>query len=94
MSFIDWRGHAWLALAARLYLGGIFLFAAAHKVWDPAGFALDVATYDILPLELVNLQAIILPWVEVVAALLLLVCGAVLARRHPELMRLQWPDER
>ena len=72
MTATPWRGHAWLALAARLYLGVIFLWAAWHKVLHPESFALDVATYDILPLDLVNLQAIILPWVEVVAAVLLM----------------------
>jgi putative oxidoreductase len=72
VRFFDWRGHAWLTLATRLYLGAVFLWAAWHKVLHPESFALDIATYDILPLNLVNLQAIILPWVEVTAALLLI----------------------
>jgi putative oxidoreductase len=67
-----WRGHAWLALGARLYLGAVFLLACWHKILDPASFALDVATYQILPLELVNLFAIILPWVEAAAGLMLI----------------------
>jgi uncharacterized membrane protein YphA (DoxX/SURF4 family) len=72
MSLVtEWRGHAWLALLARLYLGGVFLLACWHKILDPSSFALDVATYQILPLELVNLFAIILPWVEAAAAVML-----------------------
>ncbi len=67
-----WRGHAWLAVPLRLYLGVLFLYAAVHKVADPAAFALDVATYEILPLGLVNLTAITLPWIEIVAGALLL----------------------
>jgi uncharacterized membrane protein YphA (DoxX/SURF4 family) len=68
----DWRGHAILALAARLYLAAIFLFACWHKILQPAAFALDIATYQILPLSLVNPLAIVLPWVELAAGLLLL----------------------
>jgi uncharacterized membrane protein YphA (DoxX/SURF4 family) len=70
-AWLDWRGHAWLALAARLYLSAIFLLACLHKILDPRAFALDVATYQILPLGLVNLTAIVLPYVELGAALLL-----------------------
>ncbi len=63
-GFLEWRGHAWLALPARLYLGFVFLTACWHKIVDPAGFALDIAAYQLLPLALVNLMALILPWVE------------------------------
>lgn len=68
----DWRGHAILALAARLYLAAIFLFACWHKILEPAAFALDIATYQILPVGLVNPLAIVLPWVELAAGLMLL----------------------
>jgi len=69
---MNWRGHPYLALPARLYLAVIFLLACWHKILHPAAFALDVATYEILPLSLVNLTAIILPWVELIAGLMLL----------------------
>jgi uncharacterized membrane protein YphA (DoxX/SURF4 family) len=62
-----------VALPARIYLAAVFLVASWHKLLDPAAFALDIATYQILPLALVNPLAIILPWVELVAGLLLLV---------------------
>ncbi len=70
---LTWRGHGWIALALRLYLGGVFLVACWHKILYPATFALDVATYQILPLGLVNLQAVVLPWVELAAGLMLVV---------------------
>ena len=69
--FLDWRGHQWIGLLARLYLGGVFLFACWHKIVHPDSFAVDVATYQILPLSLVNLFAITLPWVELGAGLML-----------------------
>lgn len=65
---LAWRGHAPLALAARLYLAAIFLWACVHKIADPRAFALDVATYQILPLWSVNAVALWLPWVELAAA--------------------------
>lgn len=63
---------AWLAVPARWYLGVLFVGASLHKIGDPRSFAVDVATYDLLPLGLVNLAAIALPWVELVAGALLL----------------------
>jgi putative oxidoreductase len=66
-----WPGHEWLGLGARLYLGGVFLAACWFKIVDPASFALDVATYRILPLELVNPLALVLPWVELLAGAML-----------------------
>ena len=53
-GLLTWRGHAWLALPLRWYLGVVFLMACAHKILHPASFALDVDTYDILPLALIK----------------------------------------
>lgn len=58
------RLAAWFAVPARWYLGVVFIGACLHKIADPGSFALDIATYDILPLALVNLVAITLPWIE------------------------------
>jgi uncharacterized membrane protein YphA (DoxX/SURF4 family) len=52
---------------ARVVLGALFLYAGAIKIMDPAAFALAVYNYHILPAWLMNMTAIILPWVEVVA---------------------------
>lgn len=71
--FVAWRGHAWLGLAVRLYLGVVFLMACAHKIAHPEVFALDIAAYDFLPFQLVNLLAIILPWVELAVGVMLIV---------------------
>ncbi len=71
-AFLNWKGRSWLALPIRIYLGGVFLFACWHKIIDPASFAVDVATYQILPLPLVNLTAIVLPWLELIAAAMLI----------------------
>jgi uncharacterized membrane protein YphA (DoxX/SURF4 family) len=71
--FLAWRGHPVLALAARLYLGTIFLLACWHKLMEPGAFALDIATYQILPLSLINPMAIVLPWVELLAGIMMVI---------------------
>jgi len=55
----------------RLVVGGIFVAAGVLKIAEPAGFAGDIGNYRLLPHELVNLLAIVLPWIEVAAGLLL-----------------------
>ena len=79
-----WRGHAVAGLLLRWYLGMVFLMACWHKLLHPASFAVDVATYGILPLALINPVALILPWVELVTGLMLVAgcrarAGALLA---------------
>jgi uncharacterized membrane protein YphA (DoxX/SURF4 family) len=60
-----------LALACRVVLGAIFLYAAATKVPDMAAFARDVANYRLLPEALVPWAAAALVGVEIVAGLAL-----------------------
>jgi uncharacterized membrane protein YphA (DoxX/SURF4 family) len=55
-----------------LYLGGVFLYAAWGKVVEPYDFAVSIATYQMLPLQLINLMAIVLPWLELIAGALLI----------------------
>jgi len=61
-----------LALPVRLYLGIVFLVACVYKIAEPGEFALSIATYDILPLQLVALMAVVLPWIELVCGLTLI----------------------
>ncbi|HOU54511.1 MAG TPA: MauE/DoxX family redox-associated membrane protein [Myxococcota bacterium] len=72
-AILEWKGHRWIGLLARVYLALVFLVACWHKIRHPDAFAVDVATYQILPLALVNLVAITLPWVELGAGVMLLV---------------------
>ena len=54
----------------RWILGIIFIYASYDKILHPQAFALVVYNYQLLPEELINLTALILPWLE----LLLGVC--------------------
>lgn len=75
-------------ILARLALAAIFFYAALPKIGDPAAFARDIGNYRILPGELVNAAAVVLPWMELLAAALLvlgiwtqaaaLLCGLLL----------------
>jgi uncharacterized membrane protein YphA (DoxX/SURF4 family) len=59
-------------LLARLFLGGVYVVAGALKVLDPGKFAESVANFRLLPYELINVVAITLPWIEIVAGLFLI----------------------
>ena len=61
------------SVASRLLLCVTFIWASIHKISFPYDFAMQVATYQILPLYLVNLQAIILPWLELIVGVLIIV---------------------
>lgn len=70
-------------LLARLFLGGLFVYASFHKLADPVSFSRIIYGYRILPWWAINLMAIVLPGVELVAGALLLAgllrMGAALA---------------
>ncbi len=73
MNNIQWRDvlGRWLALAFRLYLGGVFVYASVYKIGYAAEFAETIASYQLAPALAVNSLALALPWLE-------LICGAML----------------
>ncbi|WP_373048459.1 MauE/DoxX family redox-associated membrane protein [Vulgatibacter sp.] len=62
-----------LAVLVRIALGAVFLYAGVIKAFDPQGFAEDIANYQLLPGTLVPLAAAALPFVEIAAAVALIV---------------------
>lgn len=60
-------------LAARLVLGAVFIYAAYVKLRDPWQlFAMSIDSYRILPLNLVEIAARVIPWMELALGLLLI----------------------
>ena len=60
-----------LLLTIRMFLGFIFIFAAITKVTDLEGFSQAIYNYKLIPDFLINFLAIIIPWIELVAGILL-----------------------
>jgi uncharacterized membrane protein YphA (DoxX/SURF4 family) len=66
------KGLRWSQVAARLIMAGIFIYASIDKIAHPAAFAKDVYNYQILPDALINMTALVLPWIELLLGACLL----------------------
>jgi uncharacterized membrane protein YphA (DoxX/SURF4 family) len=64
--------HPWLTIRVQLALGAIFVAAALPKIADPPSFAHMIYNYRVLPAGLINISALVMPWVEIVAGTSLL----------------------
>jgi uncharacterized membrane protein YphA (DoxX/SURF4 family) len=62
-----------LLLAFRVFLGLIFVIAGILKARDSQSFADSIATFQVLPKELINMLAMALPPLEIIVGLMLLV---------------------
>lgn len=69
--------NKYFLLAIRIVLGVVFIFAAVYKVSEPELFAMSIVNYKLLPIFLINILAITLPWIELCAGLLLIFGVAV-----------------
>ena len=61
----------YLTMLSRLIVGGIFIYASFYKIVEPSMFAKSILYYHLVPGPLVNLMAIILPWLEILVGLAL-----------------------
>ena len=66
-----WLTHPWLTIRVQIALGVIFLMAAWPKIVDPPSFAHMIYNYRILPAGLINITALTMPWLEILAGLAL-----------------------
>lgn len=71
MKFREAISHPWLTIRVQIALGAIFVAAALPKLADPPSFAHMVYNYRILPAGLINVSALTMPWVEILAGLAL-----------------------
>lgn len=58
--------------ACRWILGIVFIYASYDKILHPAEFAESVYNYQLLPDFLINLTALILPWMELILGISLI----------------------
>ena len=63
----------YLSIALRLLLGSFFVYASLGKITHPDQFANAVADYRMVPFMLLNLGAVILPWIELITGLFLII---------------------
>ncbi len=70
-EFVNSRAGSIILQFIRVGLGLLFIYASLDKIWHPGLFAKAISNYRLLPLPLLHLSAIILPWLE-------LTCGAAL----------------
>jgi uncharacterized membrane protein YphA (DoxX/SURF4 family) len=76
--------HPAVVLVCQLVIAIVFLAAALGKIGETAAFARQIHYFRLLPFGLENLLAITLPWIELLAALAILLrvdprAGAVVA---------------
>jgi len=64
--------NKYLLLLSRIILGFIFIYAGMEKISAPEEFARVINNYKLLPYSFINIAAIILPWIEVTAGILLI----------------------
>jgi putative oxidoreductase len=67
------KSNSWIELAARWILGLTFIYASFHKIVSPADFAKIVYGYDLFPEIFINLIAIVIPFLELVAGFALII---------------------
>jgi uncharacterized membrane protein YphA (DoxX/SURF4 family) len=65
-------GHRRTVLLCQVAVGLVFLAAALAKIGDAASFARQVHHFRVVPFGLENLVGITLPWIELLAALAIL----------------------
>jgi uncharacterized membrane protein YphA (DoxX/SURF4 family) len=56
-------------IAARLFIGGMFIYTGIIHFLDPAGFAKAITNYQLLPFWSINIFTITLPFIELFAGL-------------------------
>ena len=62
----------WLTVRVQIALGLFFVAAALPKLVDPPSFAHMIYNYRLVPGAFVNLMALVMPWLELLAGLALI----------------------
>jgi uncharacterized membrane protein YphA (DoxX/SURF4 family) len=70
---VKWLTHPWLTIRVQLALGTLFVIAAVPKIADPPSFAHMIYNYRLVPAQLVNVMALTMPWIELLAGLALII---------------------
>ncbi len=63
----------YLTMISRLAIGIMWIYASYYKIIEPATFAKSIWYYHMVPGSLINIFAVILPWVELLCGLALII---------------------
>jgi len=70
MEFIK---NKYFQIILRFFLGAIFIYASYDKIINPSEFAKAIKNYDMLPVALINIPAIFIPYLEFFSGVLLII---------------------
>ena len=62
----------YLTMLSRLVVGVTYIYASLYKIVEPGLFAKSIWYYHLVPGDLINLVALILPWLEFICGLALI----------------------
>jgi len=62
----------YLVFLSRLCLGLVFIVASIEKIAIPEMFAANVEAYQIMPAPIINIIALIIPWIELLCGIFLI----------------------
>ncbi len=62
----------YLTMFSRVAIGGMYVIASVYKIVAPITYAKSIWQYHMVPGSLINLMAIILPWLELLIGLALI----------------------
>lgn len=70
---MNWLTNKYFIWIIRLVIGGAFIYASLDKIVHPDQFARILYNYHILPGNVINLLALFVPWLELLAGVLLII---------------------
>lgn len=62
-----------IKLLSQLILGSIFIYAGIGKIINPDSFANSIKSYKLLPVTIIPIVSVVLPWIEFIFGILLIV---------------------
>jgi uncharacterized membrane protein YphA (DoxX/SURF4 family) len=68
----DFLSNKYLQFFLRLIIGGMFIYVAINKLANPEEFAKAIKNYDMMPFWIINIMAIVIPYLELFAGLFLI----------------------
>ena len=71
--FLGSKHSEWFVRSIQIGLGLLFIYASLDKIWNPGLFAKSISNYRLLPLSLLHISAIILPWLELICGIALVI---------------------